>query len=137
MEPRFYLSFMVGLGFSEDEMPPQNDPSLWEDLTRQVAAIIRTGTRAQWLQVFDGTDACVSPVLSLGEAPDHPHNAQRSTFVDVGGVVEPAPAPRFSRTPAPPPSPAPEPGVHGTDALEGWGFTGSEITLLTDAGIID
>jgi alpha-methylacyl-CoA racemase len=137
MEPRFYVSFMKGLGFPEESIPPQDDQSQWESLKRQVAEIVRGRTRAEWLEVFRGTDACVTPVLSLGDAPTHPHNRARATFVDVGGVVEPAPAPRFSRTPPPPPSPSPGPGVHAIEALLGWGMTQPEIDRLVEDGVID
>jgi alpha-methylacyl-CoA racemase len=137
MEPRFYRSFMKGLGFSDETIPPQDDRSQWEALKRRVAAIVRSRTRAEWLSIFDGTDACVTPVLSLGEAPDHPHNRERATFVDVGGVLEPGTAPRFSRTPSPVPSPAPDPGVHATDTLVHWGLTQAEIGLLMESGVID
>jgi alpha-methylacyl-CoA racemase len=137
MEARFYRAFMIGLGFADETIPPQDDQSQWETLKERVAEIFLTRTRAEWLSVFDGTDACVTPVLSLGEAPDHPHNRQRSTFVDVGGIVEPAPAPRFSRTPASIPSPAPAPGVHPTDELLRWGVAQTEIDLLMEDGIVD
>ncbi len=137
MEARFYRAFMTGLGFSDETIPPQQDQSQWETLKGRVAEIFLTRTRAEWLSIFDGTDACVTPVLSLGEAPDHPHNRQRSTFVDVGGIIEPAPAPRFSRTPPSVPSPAPAPGVHPIDELLRWGVTQSEIDLLAKDGIVD
>lgn len=137
MEPRFYRSFMSGLGFSYENIPPQDDRSQWEGLKQRVAAIFRDKSRAEWLDIFHGTDACVTPVLSLGEAPSHPHNRHRSTFVDVGGVVEPAPAPRFSRTPPPVPTPAPGPGVHATEALVSWGLTQREIESLAGDGVID
>jgi alpha-methylacyl-CoA racemase len=137
MEARFYRSFMKGLGFSEDAIPPQDDESLWETLKQRVAEIFRGRTRAEWLDVFDGTDACVTPVLTLSEAPAHPHNRARSTFVDVGGVVEPAPAPRFSRTPPPVPTPPPSPGAHDTGILLGWGLTQEEIDLLVQERVID
>jgi alpha-methylacyl-CoA racemase len=137
MEARFYQSFMVGLGFSPDEVPPQDDSSQWESLKELVAEIVLARTRAEWLEVFQGTDACVTPVLSLGEAPNHPHNRERSTFVDVGGILEPAPAPRFSRTPSATPSPPPNPGAHEVHGLAGWGLTTSEIDQLTEEGIID
>jgi alpha-methylacyl-CoA racemase len=137
MEARFYRSFMKGLGFSEDAIPPQDDESLWETLKQRVAEIFRGRTRAEWLDVFDGTDACVTPVLTLSEAPAHPHNRARSTFVDVGGVVEPAPAPRFSCTPPPVPTPPPSPGAHDTGILLGWGLTQEEIDLLVQERVID
>ncbi len=137
MEARFYRTFMTGLGFSDETMPPQDDQSQWETLKQRVGGIFLTRTRAEWLSIFDGTDACVTPVLSLGEAPDHPHNRQRSTFVDVGGIIEPAPAPRFSRTPPSIPTPAPAPGDHPTDELLRWGTTGTELDRLVEDGIVD
>jgi alpha-methylacyl-CoA racemase len=137
MEPRFYQSFMKGLGFSDDTIPPQDDRTQWEPLKQRVAEIVRSRTQAQWLATFEGTDACVTPVLSLAEAPAHPHNRARATFVDIGGVMEPAPAPRFSRTPASAPSPPPGPGVHATGALLGWGLNQADIDLLVEHAVID
>ncbi len=137
MEPRFYQSFMKGLGFSDGNIPAQDDPSQWEALKQRVAEIIRSRTQTEWLDIFHGTDACVTPVLSLGEAPAHPHNRARSAFVDIGGVAEPAPAPHFSRTPPGVPSPSPPPGVHATGTLVRWGLTQAEIDLLVEDGIID
>lgn len=137
MEPHFYRSFMHGLGFADADMPQQDDRTQWEELTRRVADIIRTQSRDEWLTVFEGTDACVTPVLSLSEAPAHPHNRARGTFVEADGIVEPAPAPRFSRTPPPPPSPVPEPGDHCTEALVRWGVTESEIATLLEERVLD
>jgi alpha-methylacyl-CoA racemase len=137
MEARFYRSFMRGLGFTDENLPPQDDQSRWESLTQQVAGIFRSRTRGEWLDIFRGTDACVTPVLSLGEAPTHPHNRERNTFVNVGGTVEPAPAPRFSRTPPGVPSPPPGPGVHAPEVLLQWGLTQGEINLMVDEGVID
>ena len=137
MEPRFYRSFMKGLGFRDEHIPTQDDQSQWEALKQRVAEIFRTRTRVEWLDIFQGTDACVTPVLPLGQAPAHPHNRERASFVEVGGIVEPAPAPRFSRTPPSDPSPSPEPGVHATDALLRWGLTQLEIDVLFRGGAID
>lgn len=137
MEPHFYRSLMLGLGFAEEAIPPQDDQTQWEQLTRRLAEIFRSKTRDEWLAIFHGSDACVTPVLSLGDAPSHPHNRERATFVEVGGVMEPAPAPRFSRTPPSLPSPPPGAGVHATESLLQWGFTESEIGLLLDEGVID
>jgi alpha-methylacyl-CoA racemase len=137
MEARFYRTLMIGLGFTDATIPPQDDQSRWAELTELVAGIFRSKTRVEWLEVFEGTDACVTPVLSLGQAPHHPHNVTRGTFVDVGGVTEPGPAPRFSRTPAAAPAPAPSPGSHATEALLGWGLTQSDIDRLVDEGALD
>jgi alpha-methylacyl-CoA racemase len=137
MEPQFYRSFMTGLGFADEDIPPKDDQSQWESLKERVAEIIRSRTRDEWLQTFDGTDACVTPVLTLGEAPHHPHNLERATFVDVGGIVEPAPAPRFSRTPPSAPSPSPGPGIHAIEALLDWGVSQPDVDRLVAGGIID
>jgi alpha-methylacyl-CoA racemase len=137
MEARFYRSFMKGLGFSDEAIPPQDDQGQWETLKQRVAEIFRSRTRAEWLEIFDGTDACVTPVLTIGEAPAHPHNRARGTFVKVGGVMEPAPAPRFSRTPAPAPTPPPRPGAHDTGILLRWGLTQVEIDFLIQERVID
>jgi alpha-methylacyl-CoA racemase len=137
MESRFYRTFMIGLGFNPENIPPQDDQSQWESLKERVADIMRTKTQAQWLAVFDGTDACVTPVLSLGDAPTHPHNRARSTFVEIGGILEPAPAPRFSRTPPPVPALAADPGDHDTRVLLEWGVTEPEHDLLLSQGVID
>ncbi len=137
MEPHFYRSFMAGLGFSDDDIPPQDDQSQWAALKQRVADIFRSRTRGEWLETFDGTDARVTPVLSLADAPNHVHNRARSTFIDVGGIQEPAPAPRFSRTPPPDPRPSPGPGVHVPDELLSWGLAQSEIDALIEARILD
>ena len=137
MEPHFYRSLMLGLGFTEETMPPQDDRAQWKALTRQLADIFRSRSLDDWMRTFQGTDACVTPVLPLAEAPRHPHNSERGTFVDVGGIVEPAPAPRFSRTPPRVPAPAPRPGVHDLDALLDWGVTARDIDALVADGTID
>lgn len=99
LEQQFYDAFVELLGI-EDRADARKDPARWGALREAVAARFRTRTRAEWTEVFEGTDACVAPVLSLREAPDHPHLAARATFTDVGGITQPAPAPRFSATPA-------------------------------------
>ncbi|GAA4814953.1 CaiB/BaiF CoA-transferase family protein [Streptomyces ziwulingensis] len=99
LEQRFYAEFMTLLGIPE-RAPDRGDPARWDALREAIAARFRTRTRDEWTAVFDGSDACVSPVLSLREAPAHPHLAARATFTDHGGRTQPAPAPRFSATPA-------------------------------------
>jgi alpha-methylacyl-CoA racemase len=88
---------------SDPDFAQQMNPAKWDDLKDRMTALILTKTRDEWCAIMDGTDICFAPVLSLKEAPQHPHNVARSTFVEDGGMVQPAPAPRFSATPAPAP----------------------------------
>src|SRR5512145_548004 len=98
IEKRFYEAFVERLGLKLSELPKQHDRSGWPELRRRFAETIAGRTRDEWERTFAGSDACVAPVLSLGEVARHPHNAARATFVDRDGVLQPAPAPRFSRT---------------------------------------
>ena len=136
IEPAFYLAFMQGLGFSDDDMPAQSDTGGWTVLQARIAEIVRGRTLAEWLAVFDGSDACVTPVLTPAEAPGHPHNRARGTFVDVGGVTAPSPAPRFDRTP--PTAPATPPGgAHVPQTLLGWGLDCARLDQLVSDGVVD
>ncbi|WP_422738023.1 CaiB/BaiF CoA transferase family protein [Micromonospora sp. WMMD729] len=105
LEPAFYGELLAGLGLAEEDLPPQYDPSGWDVLRRRFTERFAEQTRDEWAAVFAGRDACVAPVLAPGEAHRHPHNAARRTFVEVDGEVQPAPAPRFDRTPTGPPVP--------------------------------
>ncbi|MEO6717380.1 MAG: CoA transferase, partial [Novosphingobium sp.] len=103
IEPQFYAIFLDKLGLSDDpDFAQQSDQSLWPDLKARLEAILLTRSRDEWCALMEDTDICFAPVLSLAEAPRHPHNVSRGTFIDVDGVIQPAPAPRFSATPAPP-----------------------------------
>ena len=99
-EPKFYAEFRQGLGLDDPIFDDQRNRALWPELKQRVQAIIRTRSRDEWVTVFEGQDACVTPVLSLDEAPAHPHLRARQTFVDIDGATQPAPAPRFSRSPS-------------------------------------
>jgi alpha-methylacyl-CoA racemase len=136
LEPRFYAELLRGLGLDEAALPAQHDRARWPELRERLAASFKRRTRAQWSEVFEGGDACVAPVLSLAEAPAHPHNRERGTFVQVGEVLQPAPAPRFSRTPCEPPAPAAAAGEGGGAALSGWGFTEEDVAALRAAGAL-
>jgi len=137
LEPRFFAELLTRLGLDQRDLPTQADRDRWPELRERLAAVFRTRTRAEWCELFDGSDACVAPVLSPGEAPDHPHNRVRHTFVPVGGSLEPAPAPRFSRTPSAAPSPPPAPGQHTDEVLTSWaGFSAEEVAGLRAAGAI-
>jgi alpha-methylacyl-CoA racemase len=137
LEEPFYQSFMHGLGFTVEEIPPRNDRSQWEEMKVKVASVLRTKSRDEWLAVFRDTDACVTPVLSLADAPGHEHNAARGTFVEVGGIAEPGPAPRFSRSAAGAPLPAPAPGEHDLGLLTAWGIPAADVDALVADGVVD
>jgi alpha-methylacyl-CoA racemase len=118
LEPPFYAALLAGLGLSAEDLPDQYDRDGWPVLRERFAAVFATRTRDEWAAVFAGADACVAPVLTPAEAPDHPHNRARGTFVEVGGVVQPAPAPRFGRTP--PTVPEPVTGTTVDNVLTTW-----------------
>ncbi len=130
LEPQFYQALLDGLGLTLEEAPKEPSDALRE----RFAAIFATRTRDDWMDVFAGTDACVAPVLSMTEAPQHPHNVARETFVDIDGVIHPAPAPRFSRTPSTIASPAAAPGSHTLEALTDWGVR--DVEGLLAAGVV-
>ncbi|KNB53641.1 CaiB/BaiF CoA transferase family protein [Streptomyces caatingaensis] len=120
LEPRFYAEFARLLGLPEEAAAAREDPARWEGLRAAVADRFRRRTRAEWTEVFEGSDACVAPVLSLREAPDHPHLAARATFTRHDGTVQPAPAPRFSATPAGVRRPPARPGAHTAEVARDW-----------------
>ncbi|MEV0275613.1 CaiB/BaiF CoA-transferase family protein [Streptomyces sp. NPDC050610] len=119
LEKRFYAEFTELLGIA-DQAPARDDPARWAELRTAVADRFRARTRAEWTAVFAGSDACVAPVLSLREAPAHPHLAARGTFVDHGGITQPAPAPRFSATPGAVRRPPSRPGADTADVARDW-----------------
>ncbi|WP_328552302.1 CaiB/BaiF CoA transferase family protein [Streptomyces sp. NBC_00358] len=119
LERQFYDEFVGLLGIPELG-PARQDPARWEELRETVAARFRTRTRDEWTAVFEGSDACVAPVLSLREAPEHPHLAARGTFVDHGGITQPAPAPRFSATPTSVRGGPARPGADTEDVARDW-----------------
>ncbi|WP_171166908.1 CaiB/BaiF CoA-transferase family protein [Streptomyces sp. I05A-00742] len=120
LEPRFYAEFVRLLGIPEADAG-RDDPAGWDRLRELIADRFRQRTRAEWREVFEGTDACVSPVLSLTEAPGHPHLAARGTFADDWGITQPAPAPRFSATPGSLRRPPAVPGAHTEEVARDWG----------------
>ena len=136
IEPKFYAELLKGLGLDGEDLPAQSDRDRWPEMKERFAATFRTKTRDEWAAVFDGTDACASPVLSPWEAHEHPHNQARGTFVEVDGLVQPGPAPRFSRTPSEisrPPSPA---GADTEEGLAAWGVDTERIAALREAGAV-
>ncbi|MBA2553882.1 MAG: CoA transferase [Geodermatophilaceae bacterium] len=136
LEPQFYAGLLTGLGLADAGLPDQLDQTGWPVLRARFAAAFRTRTRDEWTDRFAEVDACVAPVLSLGEAPHADHNRERLAFVDVEGVLQPAPAPRFSRTPGHVQGPPSMPGQHTDAALSDWGFDAGEIADLRRTGAV-
>lgn len=130
IEPQFYAELIRLMGLEGEELPDQMDRPAWPQMKSRFAEVFAGRTRADWEKVFDGSDACVAPVLSLDEAPVHPHNRLRETFTEVAGVVQPAPAPRFEATPGGIRRPPPQPGQHGDEALVDWGLSEDEVAAL-------
>jgi alpha-methylacyl-CoA racemase len=137
LERQFYAVLLEKLELDEDpSMPHPQDKAQWPAMKERFTAIFKTKTRDEWCEVFEGTDACFAPVLSMTEAPKHPHNQQRGTFVERNGVVQPAPAPRFSRTTAEIQRPPAFPGQHTDEVLGDWGFDSEAIAKLRASGAI-
>ena len=135
IEAKFYAELLERLGLAAAKLPAQHDRAGWPELRRRFAAAFRSKTRDEWCHVFDGADACFAPVLTFTEARAHPHNVARGAHVAVGGVPQPAPAPRFSRTPGAVSRPPPERRAHGRAALGDWGFSPDEIERLGALGL--
>jgi alpha-methylacyl-CoA racemase len=135
LEPKFYDELLVRLGLASAGLPAQYDRSGWPTLRARLAQAFAERTQAELTELFEGSDACVAPVLSMADAPAHPHNAARGTFVSIGGVTQPAPAPRFDRTPCATPVPPAKPGADTDKVLAGLGFSPAEITALRDRGV--
>jgi alpha-methylacyl-CoA racemase len=135
IEPKFYAELLQRLGLAGTALPAQNDRAGWPKLREAFSATFRSRTRDEWCRVFEGSDACFAPVLSFSEARQDSHNAARGSFVSVGGVVQPGPAPRFSRTPSAVRGAPPGRGKEGAQALADWGFSGVEIERLRALGL--
>jgi alpha-methylacyl-CoA racemase len=136
IEPQFYAELLRGLELDASTLPKQMDRASWPEMKRRLAEIFRGKTRSEWEEVFAGKDACVSPVLTPAEAADHPHARERGSFSSPGGVLQPSPVPRFSRTPG---SIASAPAIAGPSsdaALESWGIPTARIGQLRAAGAL-
>ncbi len=124
LEPQFYALLLDKLELKDDPLfAAQMDRSQWPAMSEKIATVIKTKTREEWTTLLDGTDACFAPVLTMAEAPSHPHNVAREAFTQVAGVVQPAPAPRFSRTPGAIQGPAAAPGADTEKVLSDWGVS--------------
>lgn len=136
IEPQFYAELIERIGLAGEDLPHQMDRSGWPELRRRFREVFAGRTRAEWSEVLEGSDACFAPVLSMAEAAEHPHMKARETFVESGGVVQPAPAPRFSSTPASIRRPPPWPGEHTDEVLAEWSFGPDEVAALRTAGAV-
>ena len=137
IEPQFYAELMRLTGLEGDPgFAAQNDQSHWPELKERLAAVFSTRTRDEWCALMEGTDVCFAPVLTMSEAARHPHNQARQTFIEVGGVTQPAPAPRFSRTATGIPTPPAHPGQHTREVLTDWGLSPDEVERLVEAGAV-
>ncbi|WP_048440335.1 CaiB/BaiF CoA-transferase family protein [Caenimonas sp. SL110] len=136
IEPQFYAKLMQVCAIDDPHFQQQWDKAEWPALREKLAAVFRTKTRDAWCELLEGSDACFAPVLSMTEAPLHPHNVARATFVTEGGVSQPAPAPRFDRTPASLPPKAPQAGQHSADLLAQAGLSAADIAALLAAGVV-
>lgn len=135
IESQFYSAMIAGLGLDESTLPPQNDESTWPELRAAIANAVATKTRDEWVEHFGDVDTCVFPVLDMTEAPNFDHFVARQTFVDVGGVAHPAPAPRFSRSRLDPPSPMME-HQDPSFVLADWGVSATDVADLQRRKII-
>jgi len=136
LEPQFYAALLAGLGLSDAGLPTQMDIAGWPVLRERFTQVFAQRTRDEWADVFAGTDACVAPVLSPAEAAAHPHNAARDVFAEIGGVSQPQPAPRFSRTHAARPQAPASPGADTDAVLSELGVDAGEIGALRARGVV-
>jgi alpha-methylacyl-CoA racemase len=136
IEPQFYALLKELAGLSEADFGAQNDQSLWPGMKEKLAAIIKQKTQAQWCEVMEGTDVCFAPVLNFMEAPQHPANVARNTYIEVDGMTQPAPAPRFSRTPSEVQHGAHDSGQDTDAVLRAMGFGEQELASLRAGGSI-
>lgn len=136
IEPQFYALLIEKAGLDPEEFADQHNKARWGEYTEKLAAVFKTKTQAEWCDIMEGTDVCFAPVLSFMDAPKHPANVARDVYVEVDGVVQPAPAPRFSRTPSSVRHGAHEIGADTVEVLGAMGFEEQEISKLREAGSI-
>jgi alpha-methylacyl-CoA racemase len=137
IEPQFYAELRARAGLADDpDFDPQMDAAGWPRLKQKLTMLFKTRTRDDWCALMEMTDVCFAPVLSMTEAPAHPHNAARGTFIDVGGMTQPAPAPRYSGTVTAAPVPSPRPGADTEAVLAAAGYSSAEVARLREARVV-
>lgn len=137
IEPQFYAELLRLTGLEGDpEFSAQMDKTAWPHLKQRLAELFATKTRDEWCSIMEATDVCFAPVLTMSEAAAHPHNVERGTFIEVAGVTQPAPAPRFSRSAPEVSMPPAHPGQHTREVLLDWGFAEAEVAALVESGAV-
>ena len=136
IEPKFYEELLEKTGLKGQNLPAQRDREQWPAMKEKFAALFKTKTRTEWNKIMEGSDICYAPVLSFPEAMQHPHNVARKAFIEVDGVPQPAPAPRFSRTKEGVQKPPSKRGADTIPALTAWGFDDAKLAALKQAGVI-
>ena len=136
-EPQFYNLLLDLLGIHDEDIRKERmDPARWPEFKARFEAVFKTRTRDEWSALLEGTDVCYAPMLDFAEAPKHPHNVARGAFIEIDGVTQPAPAPRFSRTRSEVRGRPPEAGENNREALEAWGFAVAEVDALISGGVV-
>ena len=136
IEPQFYALLLKHSGLEDEELPPQTDRARWPEMQERLQRIFKSKTRAEWTEIMQQTDICFAPVLRMSEAIEHPHNRHRSSFVEIDGIAQPGPAPRFMATPTRVQRPPARAGEHTEAVLRDWGFSAGEIAALHGSGAV-
>jgi alpha-methylacyl-CoA racemase len=136
IEPQFYALLLKHTGLEGEELPPQTDRARWHEMQERLQRIFKSKTRTEWVEIMQQTDICFAPVLRMSEAIEHPHNRHRSSFVEIDGIAQPGPAPRFTGTPTRVQRPPARVGEHTDAVLRDWGFSAAEIAELHRSGAV-
>jgi alpha-methylacyl-CoA racemase len=136
IESQFYAELIERCQITDPEWNEQFNRANWPKMKQKAAALFKTKTRDEWCKILEGSDVCFAPVLDMPETLAYPHNVERNAFVEVAGVKQPAPAPRFSRTPGKVQGPPPKVGEHNETALADWGFAKADIEKLRKSGAL-
>jgi alpha-methylacyl-CoA racemase len=136
IEPQFFAEMVERAGLPESFIEDQNNPAKWGEIRATMVETFKSKSRDEWVQIFEGSDACVAGILDYQEAVEHPHNQSRKTYVEVNGDLQPAPAPRFSRSECPVPAAPSAEGADTKQVLSAWGFADNDIESLDQAGIL-
>ena len=136
IEPQFYALLLKHTGLEGEDLPPQTDRTHWPEMQERLKRIFKSKTRAEWTEIMQQTDICFAPVLRMSEAIDHPHNRHRNSFVEIDGIPQPGPAPRFLGTPTRVQRPPARVGEHTDAVLRDWGFSAAEIAALHESSAV-